>query len=102
MTSTAGSRPCATGVLFIMTSTIFDERAYDNSIVDAIGTIIDDWGSGTPASTTSNTSTSTAGDRSATPRPSRGTWRRPTSWADRWATATTTAATAPVAARTAA
>ena len=28
----------------IMTSTIFDERAYDDGIRDAIGTVIDDWG----------------------------------------------------------
>ena len=45
--------------VLIMTSTIFDEHAYDDGIRDAIAKVIDDWGSAIPASTTSNTSTST-------------------------------------------
>ena len=44
----------------LMTSTIFDEKSYDDGIRDAITRVIDDWGFRFPALRTSNTCTSTA------------------------------------------
>jgi hypothetical protein len=57
----------------IMTSTIFDKNAYDDGIRDAIGKVIDDWAFASPASRTSNTSTSTR------PHPPPRTWSSDTS-----------------------
>ena len=64
----------------IMTSTLFDEAAYDAGIRDAMDKVIDEWTFRYPGIKTSSTSTSTP-PRPHRLTPSGATWTRPTTWA---------------------